>query len=145
MPKPKYGPRTERVTPEQRTRLIAELKTKEQNSDCAALIGNLPTMRLILIWPKIELRLPDGPADYPTEVRMTVRRIWIGVEIDYEAMDEISKAARIPFTKVREHLIEAQRSCWIYPDGTVHEFAHRLSIATMARLAKERKSQKETA
>lgn len=136
MPLRDDGTRFERVTREQRERYIKEARAAEQNADCASLINNLPTMRLILIWPRVLVFVPEEPVEYPAEIQRMARRIWLGIEVD---MDEVSTFARIPFAKAREHLKEAQMNLWIYPDGQVHEFARKLSISTMARLARDRK------
>ena len=51
-------------------------------------------------------------------------------------------AAELQAFQAKIKALEAQMNLWIYPDGTVHEHARRLSIATMARLAKSKKEEK---
>lgn len=121
-----------KTTHEWRVELIAKLKLTESKNDIISLVGNLPTMKLILAWPNVAITFSDeqqrgdkNPSDR--------RKIWHGVELDY---DEIAEISRLPHSVVREHVREAQAHLWIYPDNTVHRFAKELAQATIVKIAK---------
>lgn len=125
-----------KITAELRSLLIADAKAHEQKEDVVGLIGNLPSMRLVLNWPHIPLAVPDE-FELPTNHNSTARKIWAGVEIELE---EVALLARIPGPKVLEHLREAQTQLWIYPDGTTHKHALDLAKATIIHYARRKGS-----
>ncbi len=126
------------VTPELRAKLVATAKARENKEDIVSLVGNLPSMRLILIWPTVNIQVPEGEARNMSNLMRDCRKIWLGVELDYE---DISNTARIPYSVVKEHVFEAQMNLWIYPDNTVHQYAKELAKATIVKVAKGKESE----
>ena len=120
--------------------MIAELKaqqdklkeTPRENDNLASLIGALPSMRLVLAWPKLRIGVPIKPIELPDTLTI-LQRLWSGVTVDLE---DAAVIARIPFTLVEQHIREAQAFCWVWPDGTNSENAVKLAKTTISRLAK---------
>lgn len=128
------------LTPEDRTAMIVELKaqqdklrdTPRENDNLATLIGALPSMRLVLAWPKLKISVPVEPIEVPDNLT-AIQKLWIGVTVDLE---EAAVISRIPLTLIEQHVREAQTFCWVWPDGTNSENAVKLAKTTIARLAK---------
>lgn len=128
------------LTPEERTALIAELKaqqdklrdTPRENDNLATLIGALPSMRLVLAWPKLKIGVPVEPIEIADNLT-AIQKLWSGVTVDLE---EAAVIARIPITLIEQHVREAQAFCWVWPDGTNSENAVKLAKTTITRLAK---------
>lgn len=108
------------------TEQISKLKQRESKNDVVPLIGNLPTMRLILAWPKVEVFIHE-------EVETEREELWAGIDLDFQAIAEM---ARIPFSHIEQHVREAQAHHWIYPDGTVHAHALELARSTIVKVAR---------
>ena len=128
-------------TAQARTELLAMLKAQEppvtnngndMPNDMLPFLGNLCCMRLVLAWPSITIENTDGDVEYRGGNYRDCRKIWLGVELDY---NEIAETARIPLALVRQYVAEAQIHLWVYPDGTVNAWAERLARMTMAKLA----------
>jgi len=131
------------LTPEERTALVKDAKSRECKEDIITLLGNLPTMRLILAWPTVSIAIDpdfDPRAQHsggPNICQMNdTKKMWVGVELDF---DEIAAATRIPRAVVQEHVFEAQMNRWVYPDGTVHAYARELAKATIVKIAQTKR------
>lgn len=120
------------ITPPLRARLIAAAKARASKEDIVALVGNLPTMRLVLAWPTVTIHVPEGEVRNANNVMRDCRKIWLGVEVDY---DELAAVTRVPHACLRNHVFEAQMHLWIYPDHSVHPFARDLAKATIVKVA----------
>lgn len=107
-----------------RAEQIAKLKQRESKNDVVPLIGNLPTMRLILTWSKVEMHVSEEAEK---------EELWAGIDLDFQAIAEV---ARLPFSHVEQHVREAQAHHWIYPDGTVHANALELARSTIVKVAR---------
>ena len=123
-----------KITRAWRNEQIAKLKRTESKNDVVPLIGNLPSMRLILVWPKVELCTPDEieVADPPGN---TIKLLWFGIELDFVSLAEMT---RTPISVIKQHVREAQLHRWIYPDGSVHAHALELARGTIVKLARGR-------
>lgn len=121
-----------KITREWRAFQIAKLRQTESKNDVVPLIGNMPTMRLILAWPKVELCIPDEieVADPPGS---TIKLLWFGIELDFVSLAEIT---RVPVSVIKQHIREAQLHRWIYPDGSVHAHALELARGTIVKVAR---------
>ena len=120
------------ITKAWRTEQIAQLKRAEIKSDVVPLIGNLPSMRLVLAWPKVELHTPDEIEIADANSCQTML-LWAGIELDFVLLAEMT---RLPFSAIKQHIREAQLHHWIYPDGSVHVHALDLARATFVKIAK---------
>lgn len=123
-----------RITRVWRIEQIAKLKRTESKNDVVPLIGNLPSMRLVLAWPKVVLRIPDE-VEIADEHSNTTELLWAGIKLDLVALAEV---ARMPVSVIKQHLREAQLHRWIYPDGSVHAHALELARGTIVKVARGR-------
>lgn len=121
-----------KITRQWRNEQIARLRQSESKSDVVPLIGNMPSMRLVLAWPKVHLLIPDEfeVADLP---RNTTAALWLGIELDFVALAEMT---RMPVSVIKQHIREAQLHRWIYADGSVHAHALELARATFVKVAR---------
>ncbi len=117
-----------------RNSVIQEFVAREQEDDAALLIGDLTTQKLIIAWPKVNIEW-DYEERKPQRGRPSnYNKLWQGVILDF---DEISQLTGIPRPFVEDTVKKAQRNFWVYPDGTVHQYALQLSRATMAKKLQE--------
>lgn len=121
-----------KITREWRNEQIAKLKRTESKNDVVPLVGNLPSMRLVLAWQKVALRIPDE-IEIADEHTNTTELLWAAIELDLVALAEV---ARMPVSVIKQHLREAQLHRWIYPDGSVHAHALELARGTIVKVAR---------
>lgn len=123
-----------KITRVWRSEQVAKLRQTESKNDVVPLIGNMPSMRLVLAWPKVPLLIPSEfeVSEIPTNPAVA---IWVGIELDFVLLAEIT---RMPVSVVKQHLREAQLHRWIYPDGSVHAHALDLARATIVKVARGR-------
>ena len=121
------------LTDKEREKLISDARFRESKEGIVALVGNLPTMRLILAWHTVTINFVKPESMHGIALMSDAKRLWLGAELDY---DEIAAVARIPRTLVEDHVFEAQMHSWIYPDGTVNKYAKKLANVTVVELAK---------
>lgn len=121
-----------KITRAWRNEQVAKLRQTESKNDVVPLIGNMPSMRLVLAWPKVHLYVPDEieVADLPTN---TTAALWHGIELDFVSLAEMT---RMPVSVVKQHVREAQLHRWIYPDASVHVHALELARATIVKVAR---------
>lgn len=110
--------------------LLADAKGQEQKQDIAPLIGNYPSMRLLLVWQSASIERADVPDLRPNAPRW--QKLWNGVKLDYE---EIAMLADIPRSVVHQHIHQARVLGWIYPDGSTHKYARELALASLVKRA----------
>ena len=110
--------------------LLDRLKKLESEEDSFSLVGDLPAMRLLIVWRRVTVYRRD-PADYEGLLGRALppwRRLWLPFELDF---DELAAAADIP---TRRHAqTEAERAMsllWVYPDNSANAFALELAIRT---------------
>lgn len=115
-----------------RNEQVAKLRRTESKNDVVPLIGNLPSMRLVLAWPKVALRISDE-IEIVDEHANTTELIWAGIEMDFVSLAEIT---RMPVSVIKQHIREAQLHRWIYPDGSVHVHALELARGTIVKVAR---------
>ncbi|MBU0691540.1 hypothetical protein KKH18_06970 [bacterium] len=121
------------ITRAARLARLAQLRQTEAKSDVYPLIGNLPTMRLILVWPKLALDLPEAYESNEPNAARALDDLWAGIILDYPALAD---SARIPLSVIKQHVREAQVHRWIYPDGSIHAHALELARATILKIAR---------
>ncbi|MBK8233024.1 MAG: hypothetical protein IPK72_21175 [Candidatus Eisenbacteria bacterium] len=124
------------MTPGLDRTLLQQLKRLEAEEDALPLAGDLPAMRLVLVWRRITIynRAPDDYRDLLNRSLAPWRRLWLPFELDYA---ELAAAADIPTERLaREEAERAMSLLWVYPDNTTHAHAHNLAAETYkARIA----------
>lgn len=123
-----------KVTRAWRAEQIGKLRQTESKNDVVPLIGNMPSMRLVLAWPKVPLLIPDECEVTETPLNPAAA-IWVGIELNFVLLAEIT---RMPVSVITQHVREAQLHRWIYPDGSVHAHALDLARATIVKVARGR-------
>lgn len=124
------------MTPGLDRTLLAQLKRLETEEDALPLAGDLPAMRLVLVWRRVTIYNRD-PADYRGQLDRSLapwRRLWLPFELDFA---ELAAAADIPSERLAEQEAERAMSLlWVYPDNSTHAHAHALAVSTYrARIA----------
>lgn len=111
--------------------LLDEIKSEASKSDIVRLVGDLASMRLILVWPRVSIiHRSDSEIEKNHDRALPRwRRLWLGYDVDFW---EIEALADIPTERdAKRILMTAQALFWVYPDNTVNIFAHQLAQATM--------------
>lgn len=110
--------------------LLDRLKRLEREEDALPLVGDLPAMRLVIVWDRVTIykRSPEETADLRGRVLTPWRRLWLPFELDY---NELAIAADIPTERfARQEAERAVALLWVYPDNTVNAHALRLAVDT---------------
>lgn len=103
------------------------MKASETPDSVVALTDSRPAQRLVAVWINVPILKvepePEGRS-WPTW-----RQLWNGHEVD---LDTAAALATIPRPLIGQHVKQAQICGWVYPDGTINQYAQQIvrSVST---------------
>lgn len=114
--------------------LLANLKKVEREEDALPITGDLPALRLVIVWHRVSiysrhpLEYEEESRKYDTKSLATWRRLWLPFEVDYE---EAAVAADIPTAELaKQETARLQSLLLVYPDHSTHTHAMSLAVNT---------------